>query len=102
MSATPLASFGMLPMDRVRLPDGTEAIVNSAAYSDQSGQRQMFTICPPGGVGPYPGPMYYADECELIHRCIFNPYGPIRRCECGAVYTTLADTMIPRGPTTWN
>lgn len=93
---------GVLPMDRVRLPDGSEAIVNSAAYSDHEGRRQMFSVCPPGGSGPYPGPLYYADECTLLHRCAFKPYGPIRRCDCGLVYTTMADTMLPRREVTWN
>jgi hypothetical protein len=93
----------ILPMDHVRLPDGSEAYVNSAHYFDYEAEppRQMFSICPPGGVGPYPGPLFYADECLLIHRHDFKPYGPIRRCECGEVYTTLADVMAPREDVTW-
>jgi hypothetical protein len=93
----------LLPMDRVRLPDGTDATVNSAAYWD--GERQKFTIC---GSGEWPGPMYYADECALLHRCEFKPYSapslyvPLRRCACGAVRTTMADEMLPRGNVTWN
>ena len=59
--------------------------------------RQMFSIC---GDGPYPGPLFYADESELLHRHDYQPYGPIKRCVCGAVYTTLGDTMrTSDGPT---
>lgn len=93
----------ILPMDRVRLPDGSEAVVSSAHYSCYKSPtpRQMFSICPPGGVGPYPGPLYYADECELIHRHDYKRYKGIRRCDCGEVYTTMADEMAPRRPVTW-
>lgn len=87
----------LLPGDLVLLPDGSEAMVNSAHY--WNGGRQGFSAM---GL-PIPddgGPLYYADECQLIHRHEYKPYGPIRRCSCGAVYTTLADTMQkPTGPT---
>lgn len=85
------APIKALPMDLVRLSDGEEALVNSAHYLDTSG-RQQFSVCgkpvPDDG-----GPLYYADECELMHRHDYKPYGPIRRCDCGAVYTTMADVM---------
>lgn len=77
-----------LPLDRVRVADGRELVVNSAHYYDwQPGMergRQQFSVC---GPGPYPGPLFYADESELLHRCAFkaDPITKIRRCDCGAM-----------------
>lgn len=83
----------LLPMDLVRLPDGTPATVNSAHYLD--GERQGFSVCgkpvPDDG-----GPIYWADECEFLHRCEFKPCGPVQRCACGAIRTTLAEAMAGR------
>jgi len=93
----------LLPMDRVRvISTGEELVVSSAHYIClESGKpRQMFSICrfvPEGETRP----LFYADECELIHRHDFRPYKGIRRCECGDVYTTMADHMPPRGDVTW-
>ena len=67
-----------LPMDIVKLPDDSEAVVNSAHYISKDG-RQMFSIC--GFVEDWDNrPLYYFDECELVHRHIFNNY----KCDCGA------------------
>jgi hypothetical protein len=93
-----------LPMDHVRVKaTGEELYVNSAHYVclKTGVPRQMFSICRfvPKGEAP---PLFYADECELIHRCEFKPYKGIRRCDCGQVYTTMADYMLPRGEVSWN
>lgn len=80
-----------LPGDRVRLSNGVEVIVNSAHYYDwQPGMpvgRQQFSVVPPGGKGEYPGPLFYADESELLHRHAYtaDPVTKIRRCSCGAM-----------------
>lgn len=93
-----------LPMDHVRHKEsGKELHVNSAHYMDfESGaKRQMFSVC--GKLEPgekHPGKLYYQDECELVHRHVFRPYKGIRRCDCGQVFTTMADTMLPRGVVT--
>lgn len=75
-----------LPLDRVRLADGTEATVNSACYADYTVDppRMQFSIC---GGDTYPGPLFYTDESELLHRCVFkaDPITKIRRCSCGDV-----------------
>lgn len=92
-----------LPGDHVRVrATGEELYVSSAHYvCMKSGKpRRMFSICryvPEGEVRP----LFYEDECELIHRCEFKPYKGIRRCDCGLVYTTMADYMPPRGEVTW-
>ncbi|MBB5414089.1 hypothetical protein [Paraburkholderia atlantica] len=97
-------SEGFLPMDHVRVKaTGEDLYVNSAHYVClESGKpRQMFSVCrrlKPGETRK----LYYADECELIHRHDFQPYKGILRCGCGQVYTTMADTMMPRGEVTWN
>ena len=94
---------GFLPMDRVRvIATGEELVVNSAHYiCMKTGKpRQMFSICRfvPKGEKPL---LFYADECELMHRHDFQPYKGILRCECGQVYTTMADHMPPRRDVTW-
>jgi hypothetical protein len=77
-----------LPGDRVRLSTGEETGVNSAHYLDVGPHcpeaRQMFSVFGK----PHPddgGPLFYADESELLHRCVFraDPVTKIRRCECG-------------------
>ena len=94
--------YQALPMDLVRLPCGKDAVVNCANYFDFStGKvRQMFSICEkvPDGATP---PLYFADECEFIHRHEFKPYGQAKRCDCGEIYTTMADYMTPRHPVTY-
>jgi len=94
----------LLPGDLVKLPDGSESFINSAHYSDCETitPRQMFSICPPNGKGPYPGPLFYADECTLIHRHNFKPYGPVKRCECGEIHTTVGDSMLPHKEVKWH
>lgn len=93
-----------LPMDSVRhKASGQELKVNSAHYFDFSSgaRRAMFSVC--GTLKPgekHPGKLYYQDECELIHRHVYRPYKGIRRCDCGQVFTTMADTMLPRGVVT--
>ncbi|WP_175683854.1 hypothetical protein [Burkholderia cenocepacia] len=88
-----------LPMDRVRhVATGEVLYVNSAHYLDfASGTaRQMFSVCRQLEPGEkHPGKLYYADECELMHRHVFRPYKGIRRCDCGEVFTTGADCMVP-------
>ena len=83
--------YKALPMDAVKLPDGSEATVNSAHYLDLSSghARQMFSICGKLKDGEAPK-LYFSDECELIHRHDFKQYGPVQKCDCGAVYTTMA------------
>jgi hypothetical protein len=98
-----MMSNELLPMDRVRVKaTGEELMVNSAHYTCfQTGtRRQMFSICRfvPKGETP---PLFYADECELVHRHDYKPYKGVRRCDCGQVYTTMADYMAPRGDVTW-
>lgn len=79
-----------LPMDRVKMPDGIHATVNSAHYYDIGPHcpegRQQFSVCG----SPVPddgGPLVYADECELLHRCEFvtDPVTKVRRCSCGNI-----------------
>lgn len=80
-----------LPGDRVRLSNGMEAVVNSAHYCDwtpgMERGRQQFSVVPPNGKGDYPGPLFYADESELVHRCAYraDPLTKIRRCSCGGM-----------------
>lgn len=94
----------ILPGDHVRVKEtGEDLYVSSAHYvCMKSGKpRQMFSICrfvPEGETRP----LFYADECELIHRHEFTPYHGIKRCDCGQVYTTMADHMLPRNEVTWN
>jgi hypothetical protein len=94
--------YKALPMDLVRLIDGKEAVVNSAHYIDlATGKaRQMFSVCEKVPEGEAP-PLYFADECELIHRHDFRQYGPVQKCDCGAIYTTMDDYMTPRNPVTY-
>ena len=89
-------------MDAVKLPDGSEATVNSANYIDlASGHaRQMFSICGKLEEGESPK-LYFSDECELIHRHDFKQYGPVKKCDCGEIYTTMADYMTPRKSVTY-
>lgn len=95
--------YHALPGDRVRVrATGEELRVNSAHYicTKFGTPRQMFSICrfvPEGEARP----LFYADECELIHRHEFKAYKGFQRCDCGQVYTTMADFMPPRGPVTW-
>ena len=95
-------TYKALPMDAVKLPDGSEATVNSAHYLDLASgyARQMFSICGKLKEGEAPK-LYFADECEFIHRHDFKQYGPVQKCECGAIYTTMADYMTPRNPVTY-
>lgn len=90
----------LLPADLVRLPDGTEAMVSSSHYIDSTGRR-MFSIFPQEGLKKFPDRLYYHDECQLLHRHDYKPYHGIRRCDCGAIYTTMADEMMPYKPVTW-
>lgn len=96
----------LLPMDHVRVKaTGEDLYVNSAHYvCMKTGKpRQMFSVCRTLAPGEeHPGTLYYADECELIHRHDFQPYKGILRCDCGQIYTTMADRMMPRGDVTWN
>jgi hypothetical protein len=97
-------SDGLLPGDHVRVKStGEDLYVNSAHYiCMESGKpRQMFSIVRRVPKGEVP-PLFYADECELIHRHQFKEYKGIERCDCGQVYTTMADYMVPRGEVTWN
>ncbi|QGZ66324.1 hypothetical protein [Paraburkholderia acidisoli] len=91
-----------LPMDRVRhKATGEELTINSAHYFSVDG-RPMFSVCrrlKPGE--EHPGQLYYQDECEFVHRHVFRPYKGIRRCDCGQIFTTMADTMPPREKVTW-
>lgn len=94
--------YHALPMDLVKLPDGREVTVNSAHYLDLAlgKARQMFSICGRLEEGEAPK-LFFADECELIHRHEFKQYGPAKRCDCGEIYTTVADYMTPRDPVTY-
>ena len=73
-------TYKALPMDAVKLPDGSDEIVNSANYIDLASgyARQMFSICGKLEEGEAPK-LYFSDECELIHRHDFKQYWPVKK-----------------------
>ena len=82
----------LLPMDKVKeIATGRVVTVNSAHYLMPPDFSQGVSIC--GRVGE----VFPATDFEFVHRCQFKPYKGIRRCDCGAVYTTMADMLKPDG-----
>ena len=79
----------LLPMDEVILKDGRKVAVNSSHYIADDGV-QKFTVC-----GEREN-LYRADEVIFLHRCNFEQYKESDQyiCECGNVYTTMADIML--------
>lgn len=80
----------LMPMDEIKNKvTGEERRVNSAHYADFSTgvKRQRISICGMEGT-------HLSEDWEFIHRCEYKPYnGGIKRCDCGEVYTTMADLM---------
>lgn len=79
-------------MDKVKETSTGELLtVNSAHYlvSIVTGEQGISVIGRPDEVFP-------ASNFDLVHRCEFKPYKNIKRCECGEIYTTMADTIKPR------
>lgn len=84
----PYDGKNLLPMDKVLLSDGREVIINSAHYFSNEGV-QMFSVCGSGEE------LYMVDEAKFIHRHHYNQYKntDVYKCDCGEIYTTMADFM---------